>query len=123
MQDTHEIEIHEGVLTKVFRSPATARILDFFLDHKEFDYPIAEVARKTELSFRTVVRELPRLESIGLIIKHRKVGKAVMYRLALDMNAVDLLDKFALDMSQRSSLLEPQRIEDVQDVMDPIAAE
>lgn len=116
-------EIHDGVLTKIFQTQSTARILDFFLDHKEFDYPIAEVARKTGLSFRTVVRELPRLEGIGLVINHRKVGKATMYRLAMDFEPVTLLDKFALDMSQKKSLNEPQRIEDYQEIIEPLQAE
>jgi len=116
-------EIHDGVLTTIFRTSATARILDFFLDHREFDYPIAEIAKKSGLSLRTVVREVPRLEGIGLIINHRKVGKATMYRLDIDLEAVTLLDKFALDMSQKKSLNEPQRMNDFQDVIEPLQAE
>lgn len=124
MANTYEIEEQSGVLAKIFRSQTTAKIMDFFLDHREFDYPIAEIAKKTGLSLRTVVVELPRLEAIGLIIKHRKVGKAAMYRLVTDMPAIDLLDKFTFEMAQLKSLSEPQRIPDYQEVIpDPIPAE
>ena len=123
MQEVHEIE-NQGVLTRIFLTNTTARILDFFLDHKEFDYPIAEVAKKSGLSLRTVAQELPRLESIGLLSIHRKVGKAAMYKLTPGMYAIDLLDKFVLDMSQQKSLTEPLRTADYQEVItDPIPAE
>lgn len=88
------------VLASIFTSRAVAQILDFFLDHKEFDYPITEIAEKTGLSFRTVFREIPSLERNNLIYKYRKVGKANMYKLNTDFEAVVLLERFALEVSQ-----------------------
>ena len=88
------------VLASIFTSRAVAQILDFFLDHKEFDYPITEIAEKTGLSFRTVFREIPNLERNHLIYKYRKVGKANMYKLNTDFEAVVLLERFALEVSQ-----------------------
>jgi DNA-binding Lrp family transcriptional regulator len=98
--------ISSDVLANIFSSRAVAQILDFFLDHKEFDYPIAEIADKTGLSFRTVFRELPNLERNQLIYKYRKVGKANMYKLNTDFEAVVLLERFALEMSQLQSMKE-----------------
>ncbi len=88
------------ILASIFTSRAVAQILDFFLDHKEFDYPITEIAEKTGLSFRTVFREIPNLERKHLIYKYRKVGKANMYKLNTDFEAVVLLERFALEVSQ-----------------------
>ena len=88
------------ILARIFTSRAVAQILDFFLDHKEFDYPITEIAEKTGLSFRTVFREIPSLERNNLIYKYRKVGKANMYKLNTDFEAVVLLERFALEVSQ-----------------------
>jgi hypothetical protein len=90
----------DGVLSNIFSSRAVAQILDFFLDHKEFDYSPAEVAQKSGLSFRTVFREIPNLEKIQLIYHSRKIGKTNMYRLNTDLHATLLLEKFVLDMSQ-----------------------
>jgi DNA-binding transcriptional regulator YhcF (GntR family) len=74
--------------------------MDFFLDHKEFDYSPGEIAKKTGLSFRTIFRELPYLEKDQLIYISRKIGKTNMYRLNVDLQAVNFLEKFAFEMSQ-----------------------
>ncbi|HEX6282605.1 MAG TPA: hypothetical protein VFZ67_10290 [Nitrososphaera sp.] len=98
-----ETETHpeyEGVLSNVFSSRAVSQIVDFFLDHKEFDYSPGEIARKTGLSFRTVFRELPHLEKNQLIYISRKIGKTNMYRLNVDFQSVTFLEKFVFEMSQ-----------------------
>ena len=89
-----------GTLSSIFSSRAVAQILDFFLDHKEFDYSANEIAKKTGLSFRTVFREVPDLEGRQLIFNTRKIGKANMYKLNTDLGAVGFLEKFTLEMSQ-----------------------
>ena len=94
------------ILAYIFSSRAVAQILDFFLDHKEFDYPISEIAKKTGLSFRTVFREVPNLERNHLIYKSRRIGKASMYRLNTKFEAVVLLERFALELSQLQSMKE-----------------
>ena len=91
---------YEGILTKVFSSRAVSQIMDFFLDHKEFDYSPGEIAKKTGLSFRTIFREIPCLEKNQLIYISRKIGKTSMYRLNTDLQAVVFLEKFAFEMSQ-----------------------
>jgi predicted AAA+ superfamily ATPase len=93
-------DIEYGLLSNIFSSKAVAQILDFFLDHKEFDYSANEIAKKTGLSFRTIFREIPDLEANQLIFNTRRIGKANMYKLNTDLNAVLLLEKFALEMSQ-----------------------
>jgi len=91
---------YEGVLSNVFSSRAVSQIVDFFLDHKEFDYSAGEIAKKTGLSFRTIFRELPHLEKNQLVYISRKIGKTNMYRLNTDFQAVIFLEKFAFEMSQ-----------------------
>jgi DNA-binding transcriptional regulator YhcF (GntR family) len=87
-------------LENLFSSRAIAQILDFFFDHKEFDYPPSEIAKKTGLSFRTIFRELPSLERNQLIFNNRRIGKTNMYKLNTDFEAVALLERFVLEMSQ-----------------------
>jgi hypothetical protein len=90
----------DGILSNIFSSRAVAQILDFFLDHKEFDYSPSEVAQKSGLSFRTVFREIPNLEKNQLIYHSRKIGKTSMYKINTDLHATLLLEKFVLEMSQ-----------------------
>jgi hypothetical protein len=98
--ETATLQEYEGVLSDIFSSRAVSQIMDFFLDHKEFDYSPGEIAKKTGLSFRTVFRELPYLEKNQLIYISRKIGKTNMYRLNIDFQAVTFLEKFAFQMSQ-----------------------
>jgi DNA-binding Lrp family transcriptional regulator len=95
-------------LTKLFSSKAVAQILDFFLDHKEFDYSANEISQKTGLSFRTVFREIPDLEGSQVIYNSRRIGKTNMYKLNADFNAVLLLEKFVLELSQLRPYVESQ---------------
>jgi DNA-binding transcriptional ArsR family regulator len=88
-----------GILSRIFSSRAAAQILDFFLDHKEYDYSASEIARKTGLSFRTIFREMPDLEDSQLIYNSRRIGKTNMYKLNVDLTSVLLLERFALEMS------------------------
>ena len=98
--ETATLQEYEGVLSDIFSSRAVSQIMDFFLDHKEFDYSPGEIAKKTGLSFRTIFRELPYLEKNQLIYISRKIGKTNMYRLNVDLQAVNFLEKFAFEMSQ-----------------------
>ncbi len=93
-------EFNNGILENLFSSRAIAQILDFFFDHKEFDYPPSEIAKKTGLSFRTIFRELPSLERNQLIFNNRRIGKTNMYKLNTDFEAIALLERFVLEMSQ-----------------------
>ncbi|HVD36679.1 MAG TPA: winged helix-turn-helix domain-containing protein, partial [Nitrososphaeraceae archaeon] len=98
--ESETLQEYEGILSDIFSSRAVSQIMDFFLDHKEFDYSPAEIAKKTGLSFRTIFRELPHLEKNQLIYTSRKIGKTNMYRLNIDFQAVTFLEKFAFQMSQ-----------------------
>jgi hypothetical protein len=98
--ETETLHEYEGILSDIFSSRAVSQIMDFFLDHKEFDYSPAEIAKKTGLSFRTIFRELPNLEKNQMIYISRKIGKTSMYRLNIDFQAVAFLEKFAFQMSQ-----------------------
>lgn len=93
-----------GILARLFSSRAVGQILDFFLDHKEFDYSANEIAQKTGLSFRTIFREVPSLEKNQFIYNSRKIGKTNMYRLNTDFQAVLHLERFALEMVQIGNL-------------------
>ena len=93
-----------GILARLFSSRAVGQILDFFLDHKEFDYSANEIAQKTGLSFRTIFREVPSLEKNQFIYNSRKIGKTNMYRLNTDFQAVLLLERFAIEMVQIGNL-------------------
>jgi hypothetical protein len=89
-----------GALYKVFVSGAVAQILDFFLDHKDFDYSPGEISNKTGLALKTIFREIPHLTRYQLVYNSRKIGKVNMYKLNSHFEPVLLLEKFALEVSK-----------------------
>ena len=89
-----------GALYKVFSSGAVAQILDFFLDHKDFDYSPGEISNKTGLALKTIFREIPHLTRYQLVSNSRKIGKVNMYKLNSNFEPVLLLEKFAIEISK-----------------------
>jgi predicted transcriptional regulator len=60
---------------------ATARVLDFLIVSKGYDYTESEIARRTGLTPKRVSRELENLVSENIVKKTRKIGKSNMYIL------------------------------------------
>ena len=90
----------KGVLYSVFSSGAVAQILDFFLDHKDFDYSPGEISNKTGLALKTIFREIPQLTRYKLVSNSRKIGKVNMYKLNSQFEPVLLLEKLAIELSK-----------------------
>lgn len=107
-----------GVLSKIFQTPASAKIIDFFLDHKDLDYSLSEISEHSNLSIQTVSREIPNLESIGLVTNYRKIGKSMMYRLNSNLKAIELLSAFALQISQVPVFQEYKKPTVIQEAME-----
>ncbi len=68
-------------LRHVFGEKPIPLVLDFLLVHKDWDYPLSQIARETGLSYRTVQTVMPALEKNGLIRQTRRLGKAKLYQL------------------------------------------
>jgi len=95
---------------------AAARLLDFLIEQREFDYSEADIAEAAGISTKTVYREIPKLESIGLLSHTRKVGRAKMYRLNMKSRIAPILVKLAYEIgSDRvDNTLKEQKIKRVE---------
>ncbi len=106
-----------GPLQRVFGDTGVARILDFLTVYKEFDYSMADIARKSGLGKMTVTRAWPTLERYGLVRETRKEGKAKMYKLDLT-RTTKLIEQLALQVASMDADLlvkrEPQEIKPIQ---------
>jgi hypothetical protein len=72
---------------------AIARVLDFLITYREFDYSEAEITRKTSLSYKTVTKAVAFLVESGLIKKNRDMGRSTMYKIG-DSDRAQLLIQF-----------------------------
>ena len=90
-----------GVLEWLISGSASAKLLDFFVTYKDFDYSETDIAESAGVSPRTVFRELPKLQSAGLIKFTRNVGRAKMFKLDPESKAGKLLEKFVFEISTK----------------------
>ena len=70
-----------GPLSRLLGSFASTKILDFLTTFRGYDYSITEIAVNTGLSWRTVYRELPKLQRYEVIKESRVVGRSRMYQI------------------------------------------
>lgn len=77
---------------QIFRS-TVARILDFLIAYREFDYSEAEISRKTSLSYKTVTKAVSSLLEQELIKENRKMGRSSMYKIS-DSDRAQILIQF-----------------------------
>ena len=83
--------LEQGPLERLFNGSALAQILDFLTTFREWDYSKSDIAKHSGVSFRTALSLLEKLEALDLIRQTRRVGRAQMYRLNLDQEAVKAL--------------------------------
>jgi predicted AAA+ superfamily ATPase len=102
--------LESGPLETLFGS-AAAKIMDFMISSQEWDYSESDIARYSDVSTRTVQRELPKLLDYKLVKMVRTVGSAKMYQLdkSPKHKTGDLLEKLALRLAQKDIQKETEK--------------
>ena len=83
-----------ATLEWLFINNATAKILDILSIYKELDNSESDIAKLSKVSFKTVIRDISRLEELGIVKMTRKIGMAKMYRLNLESKTTQHLENF-----------------------------
>ena len=91
--------LQNGPLEQLFNGTTSARVLDFLSTFKDFDYSKQDIAKNSGVSMRHALREIAKLETLGLIVKTREVGHSQMYRYNSQNKAAGLLEKFGLELA------------------------
>jgi hypothetical protein len=89
-------------LEKVFHS-AAARIVDFLIIYRDFDYSESDLARKTRLTYKTIAKEVPLLLDNEIITFTRLHGRSKMYKINDQSERVKGLIQF-IDGTAESNL-------------------
>jgi len=74
-------ELGESNFLKLVGSSPTAKVLDFMLTGREFDYSKREIAENAGISYNTLNAVWRQLLGDGILIKTRRIGKQDMYKL------------------------------------------
>lgn len=71
----------ESLLLKQLGEAPTIKILDFFLYNPSLDYSKQEASKQVPMSRSTFFKAWKALESSGVFIQTRKIGRASLYNL------------------------------------------
>jgi DNA-binding transcriptional ArsR family regulator len=74
--------------TAIFEGSPHARVLDFLVEHAQFDYNISELAKHSGVARPTVYKVVADFLKKGLLVETRKVGNSQLYQLNLDSEVV-----------------------------------
>lgn len=80
------------------------RILDFLIANHFFDFPMTEIARKSNVSYNSIVVFFQNFLDSEIVVKTRKVGKSDYYKLNLENSFVKNLIKLDWSLTKRNIL-------------------
>jgi len=76
-------EVKDSLFIETFGNSPFIRIVDFFLDNKLFDFSKKEIIEELGMSKTTFYKYFPALVDLEIIVKSRKFGKTILYKLNL----------------------------------------
>ena len=101
-------ELGESNFLKLVGNSPTAKVLDFMLTGREFDYSKREIAENAGISYNTLNAVWRQLLEDGTLIKTRRIGKQDMFKLNEGSQNVKILISF-FDSLIRSSIERMQK--------------
>jgi len=72
--------MEESAFIKTVGNSPLARVLDFLIENREFDYSLSDICRNADVGWTTLHTFWPQLEKSG-VVKHTRIsGKSKMYK-------------------------------------------
>jgi len=90
--------LEKGPLESMFPC-SESRILDFLIAFQDYDYSISDIAENSGVGFKTTLGVIKNLESQKIIVNTRNVGRAKMYKINLDSEEANNVNKLALGIA------------------------
>ena len=82
-----------GEFSKTFGKTPRNRIIEFFLEMRELDFAVGDVAKEIKLNRATMYINIRELYKEGIIIKTRKISGGQMYGLNMTNKKVKVMLK------------------------------
>ena len=92
----------------VFGNTPIVKVIDFFLDNREFDYSLTDIAKNSEIGWSTLHLFWKDLVKLDIVVKTRNIGRAELYKLNLKSPLVQKL--IDLDKSISNKLIKEQLV-------------
>lgn len=81
----------KSLFIKFMGDSPTVRILDYLLTERELDFSISDMARNAGVGRTTLYRIWEKLVENKIIVSTRVIGKAKLYKLNMENNAIKKL--------------------------------
>ena len=85
----------------VFGDSPIVKVIDFFLDNREFDYSMTDIAKNSDIGWSTLHGFWKEFVKLGIVTKTRRIGRAELYKLNLKSPVVKKLIDLDNDISKK----------------------
>lgn len=85
----------------VFGNSPIVKVIDFFLDNREFDYSLTNIAKNSDIGWSTLHGFWKNVVKLGIVTKTRRIGRAELYKLNLNSPVVKKLIDLDKDISKK----------------------
>ena len=85
----------------IFGDSPVVKVIDFFLDNREFDYSLTDIAKNSDIGWSTIHQFWTDLVKLGIVIKTRRIGRAELYKLNLTSQLVKKLIDLDISISKK----------------------
>lgn len=96
-----KIDTDSSAMEWLIAGKSSIRLLNFFITFQEFDYSESDIANNADVSLKTVYREIPKLQEMGIINFVRNVGRAKMYTLNKESMIAKLFVRLFFEASKK----------------------
>lgn len=104
---------NKSLFLKQFGDTPQLRALDFFLDNYNFDFPLTEIARESNISYNSLKSFFSYFLFSRIVVNTRRIGKSDYFKLNLENQFVKNLMKLDWSLVEEN-LKENQKVEFVE---------
>ena len=85
----------------VFGDSPIVKVIDFFLDNREFDYSLTDIAKNADIGWSTLHGFWKDIVKLEIVTKTRRIGRAELYKLNMDSTLVKKLIDLDINISKK----------------------
>ena len=71
----------QSIFIKTFGNYPLIRIFNFLIYSRDFDYPITEIAKNSDVNFQTLKKLWPKLEQDKIVVSTRTISGSTLYKI------------------------------------------
>ena len=86
---------------QIFGDSPAVKVIDFFLDKREFDYSLTDIAKNADIGWSTLHLFWKNLVTMEIVVKTRRIGRAELYKLNINSSLVKKLIDLDRDISKK----------------------